>query len=96
MKQRSHFLCAGLALGFALAAPSVLLAQSPAAETLQQKVGLPQETSPPAPATTSDAELGEIGVVQKFPKPEPLYYFVLNNYRDTADNIPRRLTIFFR
>lgn len=70
MKQRSHLLCAGLALGFALAAAPLLFAQSPAAETLQQKVALQQETAAPTPTTSSDADLGEIDVVQKFPKPE--------------------------
>jgi len=86
MKQRSHFLCAGLALGFALAASSILLAQSPAAETLQQKVGLPQQTSPPTPATTSDADLGEIGVVQKFPKPETFTFSTSQQFFYT-DNV---------
>ncbi len=60
-----------LILGLALAASPELLAQEPAAETLQQRVGLPSETTaPPAsPQQTSDQDLGEIGVVQKFPKP---------------------------
>jgi len=46
-----------------------LSAQS-AAETLQQKVGLPAQTPPPTPTLSSPADLGQIGVVQKFPKPE--------------------------
>jgi len=72
MKRSMHVCGAGLALVFFLAAAPSLLAQSMAAETLQQKVSLPNQVEPPTPATTSDQELGEIGVVQKFPKPETL------------------------
>ena len=70
MKRRNHFLCAGLALGFALAASSILLAQSPAAETLQEKVGLPQAVTPPPSNTISNADLGDIDVVKRLPRPE--------------------------
>jgi hypothetical protein len=86
MKRRSHFLCVGLALGFALAASSALWAQSPAAETLQQSVALRPEAEPPTPATTSDADLGEIGVVQKFPKPETFTFTTAQQFFYT-DNV---------
>ena len=86
MTRRSHFLCAGLALGFALAAAAQLWAQSPAAETLQQKVGLPQETAPPASTTSSDADLGDIDVVQRFPKPETFTFSTSQQFFYT-DNV---------
>ena len=86
MKRRSHILCAGLALGFALTISSVLWAQSPAAETLQQKVALRQEASPPSPISTSDADLGEIDVVQKFPKPE-MFTFSTSQQFFYTDNV---------
>lgn len=70
MKRRSHLLSVGLVLAFAVAGSSTLLAQAPAAETLQQKVSLREVVPPPTPAATSDADLGEIDIVQKFPKPE--------------------------
>ena len=68
MNRTSHFLCAGLAVGVALAVSSSLRAQS-AAETLQQKVSL-RETAPPPAPVQGDADLGELDVVQKFPKPD--------------------------
>jgi hypothetical protein len=86
MKRPSHILCAGLALGFAVAAPSVLWAQVPAAETLQQSVGLRPEAPPPASTTTSDADLGQIDVVQKFPKPETFTFSTSQQFFYT-DNV---------
>jgi hypothetical protein len=86
MEKRSHFLCWGLALGFALAAPSLLLAQSPAAETLQQKVGLREEATPPTPTTSTDADLGEIDAVQRFPKPETFTFSTSQQFFYT-DNV---------
>jgi len=76
----------GLALGFALTASSILWAQSPAAETLQQKVALRQEANPPAPTTSSDADLGEIDAVQKFPKPETFTFSTSQQFFYT-DNV---------
>jgi hypothetical protein len=76
----------GLILGLVLSASSMLWAQSPAAETLQQKVGLHPETAPPTPATTSDADLGEIDVVQKFPKPETFTFSTSQQFFYT-DNV---------
>lgn len=55
---------------FASTGTSTLLAQSPAAETLQQKVGLRQEVAAPTATDSTDADLGDINVVQRFPKPE--------------------------
>ena len=86
MKRRSHFLCAGLALGFALTASSALWAQSPAAETLQQKAALRPEAAPSTPTTTSDADLGEIDVVRKFPKPETFTFSTSQQFFYT-DNV---------
>jgi hypothetical protein len=57
-----------LALGLVLTVSSNLRAQS-AAETLQQKVNIRETTTPPAPVQ-GDADLGELDVVQKFPKPD--------------------------
>jgi hypothetical protein len=75
-----------LALGFALAGPSLLWAQSPAAETLQQKVDLRQETEAPTPTTSSDADLGDIDVVQRFPKPETFTFSTSQQFFYT-DNV---------
>jgi len=86
MKRHSHSLCAVLALGFALGGSTLLLAQSPAAETLQQKVGLPAQTSAPTPTTSSDADLGDIDVVQRFPKPETLTFSTTQQFFYT-DNV---------
>lgn len=86
MKRHRYFLGAGLGLGFALAATSVAVAQSPAAETLQQKVGLPDESTPPTPPTTSDADLGEIDGVQRFPKPETFTFSTAQQFFYT-DNV---------
>ena len=71
MKLSFHSLPFCLMVGMALVGSPSLLAQDPAAETLQQRVALPTETRPPEPsATASDKDLGEISPVQKFPKPE--------------------------
>jgi hypothetical protein len=86
MKRRSHILVAGLALGFALTASSPLWAQSPAAETLQQKVALQSQTAPSTPTTSTDADLGEIDVVQKFPKPETFTFSTSQQFFYT-DNV---------
>ena len=86
MTRRSHFLLAGLAVGFALAASSKLFAQSPAAETLQQKVALRSETDAPSPTTSSDADLGEIDAVQRFPKPETFTFSTSQQFFYT-DNV---------
>ena len=86
MKFRSHLFCAGLAVALALAASSTLLAQSPAAETLQQKVTLREETAPPNPTASSNADLGEIDVVQKFPEPETFTFSTSQQYFYT-DNV---------
>jgi hypothetical protein len=61
----------GLALALTLMASLALHAQNPAQETLQQKVGLPTTvTGQNIPESTSDQDLGTIGVVQKFPQPD--------------------------
>ena len=61
-----------LALGFSLAATSMLFAQVPAQETLSQRTGAPMAVTAPTPAASSDSDLGEIDVVQKYPKPATL------------------------
>ena len=86
MKRLRRNLSIGLVLGFALAASSYAWAQSPAAETLQQKVGLQSETSTPPPADTTDADLGDIDVVQKFPKPE-MFTFSTSQQFFYTDNV---------
>jgi len=86
MKRRNHLFCAGLALALALTASFSLRAQSPAAETLQQKIGLPSQTAPPTPTATSDADLGDIDVVQKFPKPETFTFATAQQFFYT-DNV---------
>jgi hypothetical protein len=86
MKLRCHLLCGGLALAFGLGAPSLLWAQSPAAETLQQKVSLREEADPPTPATSSDTDLGEIDVVQKLPVPETFTFSTSQQFFYT-DNV---------
>jgi hypothetical protein len=86
MNRRSHLICAGLALGFVLAASCVLRAQAPAAETLQQRAGL----RPPAGETpvtgVSDSDLGEIDQVQRFPKPETFTFSTTQEFFYT-DNV---------
>jgi hypothetical protein len=61
-----------LATVLAVAASPVLLAQQPAAETVQQRVNTPSTAStlPTVPAGTSNSDLGQIGIVQTYPKPE--------------------------
>jgi hypothetical protein len=86
MKRELHLSTAGLIVALVMAASSTLWAQQPAAETLQQKVGLPSETTPPKPTTTSDADLGDIGVVQKFPKPE-MFTFSTSQEFFYTDNV---------
>jgi hypothetical protein len=71
MTRRSPLFCFALASGITVAATSIALAQS-AQETLAQKVTLRQEATPPTPAASADSDLGEIDVVQKFPKPATL------------------------
>ena len=76
-----------LVLGFALAASTSLVAQDPAAETLQQKVGLPSEVkAPQGSIRSSDSDLGEIGVVQKYPKPE-MFTFATSQQFFYTDNV---------
>lgn len=67
---KRHSLLTGWVVVLALASAPAALAQSPAAETLQQKVTLPNQVNPPVPVNTTDSDLGEIGAVQRFPKPE--------------------------
>src|SRR3984957_17515299 len=63
----------GLAALLALSASPTLLAQQPSSETLQQRLPAPSIEAP-YPSIPSDAssnsDLGQIGVVQSYPKPE--------------------------
>jgi hypothetical protein len=86
MEHRNNILCLGLAVVLAWAAASLATAQSPAAETLQQKVGLPSQTAAPTPTTSSDADLGDIDVVQRFPKPETFTFSTSQQFFYT-DNV---------
>ena len=91
MKQRSPYFCAGIALVLTVAISPNLFAQA-AAETLQQKVGLPQQSPIPTPVESTPTDLGQIGVVQKFPKPDMFtfsttqQYFYTNNVYYTQAN----------
>jgi hypothetical protein len=84
MMRRTSILRLGLALGFVLMASGGLRAQS-AAETLQQKVNLQQTAPPPAPVN-ADSDLGDIDVVQKFPKPATLTFTTTQQFFYT-DNV---------
>jgi len=86
MKRQSHLFCLGLAAGLTLAGSSFVLAQSPAAETIQQKVGLPMQTVSPLPTSSSDADLGEIDVVQRYPMPEMFTFSTTQDFFYT-DNV---------
>jgi hypothetical protein len=63
-----------LATVLVVATSSTLLAQQPAAETLQQRVVAPSTTAGATsiPQNASNSDLGQLGVVQTFPKPETL------------------------
>ena len=76
----------GWALGLALAAPAVLWAQSPAAETLQQNAPSRPDTEVPTTTTISDADLGEIAPIQKIPKPATLTFTTSQQFFYT-DNV---------
>ena len=86
MTNRKLFLLAVLFVGFLLAGSSALCAQSPAAETLLQKVNLRSAEPPPEAETTADAELGDIEPVQRYPKPEMFSLITLQQYFYT-DNV---------
>ncbi len=73
-------------MSFAVAGMSTALAQSPAAETLQQKVALRQEVAAPTATDTSDADLGDIDVVQRFPKPD-MFTFSTSQQFFYTDNV---------
>ena len=57
-----------------------LRAQSAAADTLQQKLSLRSAEPPPENATTSDADLGDIEAVQRYPKPDMFSFTTLQEY----------------
>jgi hypothetical protein len=75
----------GLAL-VAITAPGGALRAQSAAETLQQKVSLRTEEPAPAAASTSDADLGDIDVVQRYPKPDMFTLSVAQQFFYT-DNV---------
>jgi hypothetical protein len=69
--ERTTYKRLALVLAAALLAAPSLFAQNPAAETLQQQVPIPHAAATtPQPATSEEEDLGEIGVVQRFPKPD--------------------------
>jgi hypothetical protein len=86
MKARSLIFSLSMAMSFAVAGMSTALAQSPAAETLQQKVALRQEVAAPTATDTSDADLGDIDVVQRFPKPD-MFTFSTSQQFFYTDNV---------
>jgi hypothetical protein len=61
-----------LAIGWAVAASGNAIAQSAEADLLEQKVGLRSAVPPPAAATETDSDLGDISAVQRYPKPDML------------------------
>jgi hypothetical protein len=63
-----------LATALVVAATSALFAQQPAAETLQQRVPAPTAATGTVgiPQNASNTDLGQLGVVQTYPKPETL------------------------
>jgi len=70
MNKPKCLLYSGLVLLSALIAPHSLRAQEPAAETLQQN-GLSNPDANPLPAEPeSNADLGQLDFVQKYPKPD--------------------------
>jgi len=84
MKKISSLLC--LATVLVLAASPRIMAQDPAAETLQQRVPPASETTSNAPQGTSSKDLGEISPVQKFPKP-PMFTFSTAQQVFYTDNV---------
>jgi hypothetical protein len=85
-----------LAAVLTLLIPSALFAQQPASETLQQRVSAPSEATslPSVPSSaSSNSDLGQIGVVQSFPKPEMFtlstsqQFFYTDNVFYTSEHI---------
>jgi hypothetical protein len=73
-------------LSLALSVASAARAQSPAAETVQQKVGTPDQSTATAPIASSDSDLGEVDAVQRFPKPETFTFSTTQQFFYT-DNV---------
>ena len=84
MKRHAAIFVFALVLGCALST-TVGRAQS-AANTLQSKVSLRQEAAAPDPLTSSDSDLGDIDVVQRFPKPETFTFSTSQQFFYT-DNV---------
>jgi hypothetical protein len=63
----------------ALAAPHSF-AQSPAAETVQQRITGPALRAPATPLPTGTQSMGEIKIVQEYPKPATLTFVVSQEY----------------
>jgi hypothetical protein len=74
-------------MALVVATSSALLAQEPAAETLQQRVAVPTTVNASTiPQSTSNTDLGELGVVQTYPKPETLTLTTVQQFFYT-DNV---------
>jgi hypothetical protein len=86
MMRQSYILCLGVTLGLALASSSILRAQAPAAETLQQQTNLRPEAGAATTSTSGDADLGDIDQVQKFPKPSMFTFSTTQQFFYT-DNV---------
>ncbi|MCE0524227.1 MAG: hypothetical protein LV480_15085 [Methylacidiphilales bacterium] len=89
-------LCLATALVFAASAASVLLAQQPAQETLQQRLTAPAASNNPpgVPLGTANSDLGEIGVVPTYTKPETItlstsqqFFYTTNVFYTNANTI---------
>jgi len=84
IKNQGFGLSLALAVGLVLTGSSSLRAQS-AAETLQQKTNI-SVTAPPPTTVQSDADLGDLDVVQRFPKPDMFTLTTTQQYFYT-DNV---------
>jgi hypothetical protein len=86
MMYQRHLFCLGLALTLGAASSTFVAAQEHAAEALQQGLGVAVPTAPPPADTTSDADLGEVDAVQRFPKPDTFTFSTTQQFFYT-DNV---------
>ena len=75
-----------LALTAWLLAPASALAQAPASESVQQKTKLPGLLSPIANVQASNQSLGDITIVQEYPRPETFTFAATQEFFYT-DNV---------
>ncbi len=85
MNQRIDFILGAVALACFALMPGLARAQS-AAETLQQRASVRTIAPPPTTEVTTDADLGDIDVVQRYPKPETFTFSTTQQFFYT-DNV---------